>query len=352
MPLFELTQSSLVEIPTTTFATEQVFERPDLQRHLRNQIKILAPDVLIVAEEFSAFAGSKRRIDLLGVDRDGYLVVFELKRTQDGGHLELQALRYAAMVSEMEFEDMVDHYAHYLGKTEPEAVDQARSRLADWLEDAGGVDTKLKKEVRLILVAPGFDPEITTTVLWLRNIYKLDIRCISFNPYKLDNRILISVEQVIPLAEANDLMIQLRKRQDNVLPVKTTGADWTPYIVITPGGRSEPLRKRRAILAMVQALAAAGTCLPSIAEVLTDAKMMHVPGTFDGDELYETLVSAYPTLPQNKLRWFLEAPIHGNGDTWVLSKMWGTQTEQVLKELVAIAPTGGFSFEPATPNLG
>jgi RecB family endonuclease NucS len=36
--------------------------------------------VLIVAEEFGAFADAKRRIDLLGVDRGGRLVVFELKR--------------------------------------------------------------------------------------------------------------------------------------------------------------------------------------------------------------------------------------------------------------------------------
>jgi hypothetical protein len=45
MPLFELTPTNLVEIPTTTFAAEQVLERPDLQRHLRNRIKIrLNPD--------------------------------------------------------------------------------------------------------------------------------------------------------------------------------------------------------------------------------------------------------------------------------------------------------------------
>jgi hypothetical protein len=58
-------------------------------------------DVPVVAEEFGAFADARRRIDLLGVDRSGHVVVIGLKRTTDGGHLELQALRYAAMVSVM-----------------------------------------------------------------------------------------------------------------------------------------------------------------------------------------------------------------------------------------------------------
>ena len=52
--------------------------------------------VLVVAEEFGDWEESKRRIDLLGLDRDATLVVIELKRTDDGGHMELQAIRYAA----------------------------------------------------------------------------------------------------------------------------------------------------------------------------------------------------------------------------------------------------------------
>jgi hypothetical protein len=93
---------------------EQVLERARLQRLLRARIDAIADDVLIVAEEFGAFADAKRRIDLLGIDREGRLVVFELKRTLDGGHLELQALRYAAMISTMTFDDLVVHYENHL----------------------------------------------------------------------------------------------------------------------------------------------------------------------------------------------------------------------------------------------
>ena len=36
--------------------------------------------------------------------------MIELKRTDDGGHMELQALRYAAMVSTMTFRQAVEAY--------------------------------------------------------------------------------------------------------------------------------------------------------------------------------------------------------------------------------------------------
>ena len=86
----------LAPVPSSTFAIENVLERADLQRLLRARIDAIADDVLIVSEKFGAFTDARRRIDLLGIDREGRLVVFELKRTADGGHLELQALRSGA----------------------------------------------------------------------------------------------------------------------------------------------------------------------------------------------------------------------------------------------------------------
>lgn len=212
MPLFEMTPESLVQVPSSTFVAEQVLERADLQRLLRARIDVVIEDVLIVSEEFGAFADARHRIDLLGIDRDGHLVVFELKRTSDGGHLELQALRYAAMVSTMTFSDLVEHYEQYLARVEPAAAEQARERLISWLEEADGESTVLSREVRIVLVSGGFDREITTTVLWLNDVYTLDIRCIKLTPYKVGERLLLDVQQVIPLPEASDLTIQLKRQ--------------------------------------------------------------------------------------------------------------------------------------------
>ena len=85
MPIFELTENGLRKIEETSFSTAGTRERADLQRLLQNQIEIIAPDTLIIAEEFGEWDDSRRRIDLLGVDKNANLVVFELKRTEDGG---------------------------------------------------------------------------------------------------------------------------------------------------------------------------------------------------------------------------------------------------------------------------
>lgn len=133
--LFDLTTGALVEVPRTTFAVEGVLERTHLQKALRENIGVLGDDLLVVAEEFGDFADARRRIDLLCVDPQARLVVVELKRTEDGGHMELQALRYAAMVSTMTFDHLAETYERHLRAVEPDAADDARNRLADWLED-------------------------------------------------------------------------------------------------------------------------------------------------------------------------------------------------------------------------
>jgi hypothetical protein len=114
MPIFEVTSETIRKIEETTFSAVGIRERADLQRLLRKQIEIISPETLIVAEEFGEWEDSKRRIDLLGIDRGANLVVIELKRTEDGGHMELQAIRYAAMVSTMTFDKVVDLYADCL----------------------------------------------------------------------------------------------------------------------------------------------------------------------------------------------------------------------------------------------
>jgi RecB family endonuclease NucS len=108
MPIYEISASEVRALEETTFAANGVLERQDLQRLLRDAVEVISPGTLVVSEEFSSWEDSGRRIDLLGIDSGANLVVIELKRTEDGGHMDLQAIRYAAMVSTMTFRRIVD----------------------------------------------------------------------------------------------------------------------------------------------------------------------------------------------------------------------------------------------------
>lgn len=74
-------------------------------------------------------------------------------------------------------------YENYLAAVEPEAADDAQARLASWLDD--GDDTAISRHVRIVLVSGRFDREITTTVLWLTDLYGLEIRCVRLTPYRV-----------------------------------------------------------------------------------------------------------------------------------------------------------------------
>jgi len=137
------------------------------------------------------------------------LVVIELKRTEDGGHMELQAIRYAAMASAMTFNNAVDVYSDYLRKigSDGDAKDSILSFL-EWDEPDAEV---FAQDVKILLVSADFGKELTTAVIWL-NERGLDIRCIRIKPYDDNGRILIDVQQLIPLQEAEEFQVQIREK--------------------------------------------------------------------------------------------------------------------------------------------
>ena len=206
MALFKLNADALVEVQRTEFAQEGVKERGDLQRLLRDKPEAIEPGLFIVAEEFGHWEESRRRIDLLGLDREGNLVVIELKRNEDV-FMDLQAIRYAALVSPLTFNDLVEAHQDYLSSRK--IAEESRTRLLSFLEKEPDDDVEIGSKPRVILVAQGFSTELTTAVIWLID-QGLDIKCVQASPYRLAEELLIDVGQVIPLPQASDYQVRIR----------------------------------------------------------------------------------------------------------------------------------------------
>ncbi len=211
MAIFELGATALVPLTPTALEIEGIWERRDLQRLLRTKVEVIAPGTMVLTEEFGDWLDSRRRIDLLAIDEEANLVVIELKRSDDGA-MELQALRYAAMVSTLTFQQASDIHQRFRDQNGIEGpADQALLEFLKWDEPN---EDHFARDVRVVLAAADFSKELTTSVMWL-NRRGLDIRCVRMKPYRLDDRLLLDVQQVIPLPEAAEYQVQLRDKEES-----------------------------------------------------------------------------------------------------------------------------------------
>ena len=226
MAIYKMSEDKkeLVKVVPTSFGEQGVLERADLQRLLRDQPGVLEEGLLIISEEFGRWQDSNRRIDLLGLDAQGRLVVVELKRGDTGQHMDLQAVRYAAMVANMTLQQTVDTFQDYLEKRadepdgEPLEEDAAETRLREHLRmeelDNQAIHTEMP---RIILVSENFGKELTTCVMWLNDSWMQgtgpEIKCIRLQPHRNVDETLIETSVVVPLPEASDYRTQLRVRE-------------------------------------------------------------------------------------------------------------------------------------------
>lgn len=199
-------------VPKTTFFEAKIEERSGLQNLIKNQITIFSDDLLVIAEEYSDWEDSKRRIDLLCLNKDRSITVIELKRTEDGGHMELQALRYAAMVSSMRLDQAISAYERYLTE-KGEDSSRAQKIIEEFINQGDDNGIELTGHVKIILASANFSSEIATTVLWLNNNYGLDITCFRLIPYALGDKTLLDAEQIIPLPEAKNYTTKIRDQR-------------------------------------------------------------------------------------------------------------------------------------------
>jgi hypothetical protein len=255
MPIYEIRADALQKVEETSFSAAGIRERTDLQRLLRDNVSVISADTFVIAEEFGDWEDCRRRIDLLGINNDANLVVIELKRDDEGAHMELQAIRYAAMVSTMTFERAVEVYAEHLKRTGSDL--DSRSSLLEFLEWDEPDEDSFAQNVRIVLAAADFSKELTTAVIWL-NEQGLDIRCVRIKPYVYGERILVDVQQVIPLPEAEDYRVRFKEKQQRERAARSVTHDLSKYDVTVGGETQSRLSKRAAIYAIVKFLCDSG----------------------------------------------------------------------------------------------
>jgi len=350
MAIYELTSEAIRPLDATTFRDAEIRERQDLQRVLRDRIDVVSPDTMVIAEEFGDWDESRRRIDLLGLDSEANLVVVELKRTEDGGHMELQAMRYAAMVSAMTFAQAVDIHAKFLKAIGREYdAEQAILEFLGWDEPD---EESFAQDVRVVLASAAFSKELTTSVMWL-NERDIDIRCVRLRPYADGERVLLDVQQVVPLPEAEQYQVKVREKSQRERKARKFSPDLTKYDVMIKGTTWSALPKRRVVFHVIKHLTERGVSPRSIIENVTFRRpnsFFEVPGEYGNED--EFIEAATKVAEQNGRtfkdgRFFTadDELIVSDGYTFALSNQWGRRAIEWVNQVLAAFPKDGVSVK-------
>jgi hypothetical protein len=178
----------------------------------------------------------------------------------------------------------------------------------------------------------------------------MDIRCVRLVPYPVDGKVFLDIQQVIPLPEATDYQVRLRRKEmaRERSRTATDGRDLTRFHIVVDGDVLPAENKRNAVRVMVDQLHRRGVQLADIKTVLPyPRKLRHLEGKFPpGEEAAEALVAQDPNV--DVPRWFtsgawIDEP---TATTWVLFKMWGRDAVPAMTAMTGAFPDAKVTFRP------
>lgn len=209
---YNLQDEKIVIPQKTSFKTHNILERKNIEKWIEEYPEILGEELLILTSEFDKFDKTSERLDLLALDREGILVVIELKRDDTGKVAEFQAIKYAAYCSTLTFDQVIDlHYDYAKKKGKQVSKDEIKRKLIDFIENAEFEE--IGDRPRIILLAKEYRAEVTASVIWLRK-FGIDISCIKITPYIHDGTLLtIESSILIPIPDAKDFLVQVEKKE-------------------------------------------------------------------------------------------------------------------------------------------
>ena len=210
--------NTIEPIQSITFKSAGFGERKHLQEWIAKYPRSLGEELLIIQKEFSGFDDTHERLDLLALDKKGSLVIIENKLDDTGRDVVWQALKYASYFASLNSQGIIEIFDAYLQKNGLEG--NGRDLLEDFFGSEDFEESlNTGTSQRIILVAGDFRKEVTSTVLWLLN-YGLQVQCFKVTPYKLEDKVLLNFDQIIPVKEAEDYIIKVALKNRDAITAK------------------------------------------------------------------------------------------------------------------------------------
>ena len=163
-----------LSMPSSHLATLGILEATHLESWIVEHPEVLGDGVKIVATQYDKWSSgsgdlARERLDVLGLDSSGQLVVVELKRGTDP-RIHLQAITYAALVAGFSKETLAEAHAEYLSRGRGSEVSVAEAHELLEAHVDGAWDDDILTVPKIILLAEDFSAQTYTTVAWLSGL--------------------------------------------------------------------------------------------------------------------------------------------------------------------------------------
>ena len=145
---------------------------------------MLMPGLTLVGRQTPTDSGF---LDLLGVDGDGRLVVFELKRERLTRDAVAQAIDYCSWLDSLTTTELADYVADHSGKNQVDKIGD----FAAWYGDRQGKPLTDSRPTRMVLVGLGADARAHRMVEFLTQ-RGVDISLLTFHGYRYGDRTLLA----------------------------------------------------------------------------------------------------------------------------------------------------------------
>ncbi len=146
---------------------------------------LLMSDLALVGRQTPTKGGP---LDLLGIDEEGRLVLFELKRGTLTREAVTQAIDYASDLAERDTESLGEHIADRSGYLGIEKIDD----FSDWYaQNFTGSEENLEERPRIVLVGLGADGRARRMVNFLADA-GVDIQLLTFHAFERNGQQLLA----------------------------------------------------------------------------------------------------------------------------------------------------------------
>lgn len=224
-------------VAETTLASAGLLERQHLQEWVVANPQILGATVKVVAIEYGGWIvdgdPQRHRLDVLGLDADGRLVVAELKRGLAPDTVEMQAVKYAAMASRFSVGSLASAHSAFCRSR---GIDLSEDQAAEALQaHAETLSDDTLRDPRIVIVAQGFSPLVISAVVWLAD-RGVDMSLVRFQPYKrATGEVLITFSKLFPLADLERSIISPGEAAAVVSTDKLPVVEWSIRDLVTLG---------------------------------------------------------------------------------------------------------------------